>query len=446
MATISDGKWNYSIFTWYDYDLQISSFSKILDDKTIEDKGITEDSFSENELYLENTEENKTKYNKDEYTIGYLLLSGKKYYGYIKKTMLVLIGGDTPQQPYPTHTTIKEQTEKTEQLKTTLDSKVDSIGNIINTKIKEKPTTLTQVEDVLNRKMLGIGSLLAESQIKLIQESGRFTVNSSVTGLAVDNNYIYASTDREVTKLDKNTMQVVGRLSWTNYIQKLIADDNYIYLGDNAGIVAKLDKNTVKEVGRYTGNAVTCALAQDGNCIYVAHNNETVRIGKHDMQKKTSIKERFMVTSLAVDTANVYVGVGTSIMKRAADYLNPIRELSIGRTPLSMVEEGGVLFVGTNEGSVMQIYANTLTITSNLTSHIGAVKAIASDTNYVYSGSGDKTIKMTRRLDSVVENHYSGHAGEVNAIASDTDYVYSGGSDGVIIKWAKSNQYEILYI
>lgn len=162
MATIGDGKWNYSIFTWYDYDLQISSFSKILDDKTIEDKGITEDLFSENELYLENTEENKTKYNKDEYTIGYLLLSGKKYYGYIKKTMLVLIGGDTPQQPYPTHTTIKEQTEKTEQLKTTLDSKVIAIAdeikkqdNIDITRLSEVPDAIAQLKNSRKRWATG---------------------------------------------------------------------------------------------------------------------------------------------------------------------------------------------------------------------------------------------------------------------------------------------------
>lgn len=64
--------------------------------------------------------------------------------------------------------TIKEQTEKTEQLKTTLDNKVDSIGNIINTKIKEKPTTLTQVEDVLSRKMLGIGSVISPSRLELV--------------------------------------------------------------------------------------------------------------------------------------------------------------------------------------------------------------------------------------------------------------------------------------
>lgn len=342
--------------------------------------------------------------------------------------------------------TIKEQTEKTERLKTTLDNKVDSIGNIINTKVKEKPTTLTQVEDALKRKMLGVGSLLAESQIKLLQETGRFIVNNSVTGLAVDNNYIYASTNREVVKLDKNAMQVVDRLPWTNSIQKLIADDNYIYLGDSAGIVAKLDKNTVKEVGRYTGNAAIGALAENGDYIYTAYGNKTVKIGKYDMRNKSSAEERHKVTSLATDTTNVYVGAGINIVKETADHLTPIKELFLEQTSQSMIEKGGVLFVGTKEGIVVKIYTNTFSITSNFTAHSGTVNAIASDTDYVYSGSDDKTIKMTRQLDCVVKNHYFGHAGAVNAIASDADYVYSGGSDGVIIKWAKNNQYEILYI
>ena len=96
--------------------------------------------------------------------------------------------------------TIKEQTEKTEQLKTTLDNKVNSIGNIINTKIKEKPTTLTQVEDALNRKMLGVGDIVTDLQIEDLgyptDGNGVFTGHTGyVRALAVDNEFIYSGSD-----------------------------------------------------------------------------------------------------------------------------------------------------------------------------------------------------------------------------------------------------------
>ena len=376
MATISDGKWNYSVFTWYDYDLQTSSFSKILDDKTIENKGITEDSFFENELYIENTEENKTKYDKDEYTMGYLLLSDKKYYGYIKKTMLVLIGGDIPQQPYPTHTTIKEQTEKTEQLKTTLDSKVDSIGNIINTKIKEKPTTLTQVEDALKRKMLGIGDVVAETQLEGLGflTQGSFTGHTNtVYALTSDNEYIYSgSGDGTVRKIRKSNMAEVSKFTGhTNTVYALTSDNEYIYSGGWDGTVRKIRKSNMAEVGKFTGRVS-------------------------------------YVRALTIDSEYIY---------------------SSG-----------------SDGTVSKIRKSDMVEVNKFTGHNGYhVYAITLDNEYIYS-SGASTVRKIRKSDMVEVNKFIGHTDYVRALTSDNEYIYSGSDDKTVRKWAKTKLYKILSI
>ena len=106
--------------------------------------------------------------------------------------------------------TIKEQTEKTEQLKTSLDNKVDSIGNIINTKIKEKPTTLTQVEDALKRKMLGIGDIVTDLQIEDL-------------GIPTNNNKIFTGHKDNVNALTQ--------------------DSEFIYSGDYIGVIKKIRKS-----------------------------------------------------------------------------------------------------------------------------------------------------------------------------------------------------------
>ena len=99
----------------------------------------------------------------------------------------------------------KEEVDRTERLKTSLGNKVNSIGNIINTKIKEKPTTLTQVEDALKRKMLGVGDTLTDVQILDLghpsDKNGIFTGHTDrVRALTVDNEFIYSGSEDETIR------------------------------------------------------------------------------------------------------------------------------------------------------------------------------------------------------------------------------------------------------
>ncbi len=136
--------------------------------------------------------------------------------------------------------TIKEQTEKTERLKTSLDNKVDSIGNIINTKIKERPTTLTQVEDVLSRKMLGIGDMLSPDQYYLDEDFSEYwnLLSNCVMSpreegkqICISGNYIYVVKDN--TTINRITLS--GVLEKTYYIYSqgypyITVSDNFLYI------------------------------------------------------------------------------------------------------------------------------------------------------------------------------------------------------------------------
>lgn len=124
--------------------------------------------------------------------------------------------------------TIKEQTEKTERLKTSLDNKVDSIGNIINTKVKEKPTTLTQVEDVLSRKMLGIGDTIKypnfkiDNEPKMLWDYNKYNFKKFYTKAAFDaDGSIYVINDH-IAKLANNGDSIWSDTSRNNFFYSAI--------------------------------------------------------------------------------------------------------------------------------------------------------------------------------------------------------------------------------
>lgn len=141
--------------------------------------------------------------------------------------------------------TIKEQTEKTERLKTSLDNKVDSIGNIINTKVKEKPTTLTQVEDVLSRKMLGIGDTIKypnfkiDNEPKMLWDYNKYNFKKFDTKAAFDaDGSIYVINDH-IAKLANNGDSIWSDTSRNNFFYSAICvpkEGNICITGRTTGV------------------------------------------------------------------------------------------------------------------------------------------------------------------------------------------------------------------
>lgn len=174
--------------------------------------------------------------------------------------------------------TIKEQTEKTERLKTTLDNKVDSIGNIINTKIKEKPTTLTQVEDILNRKMLGIGDMLPFGTWELDDNLNiHWTKLNAVlgyygyTGVCKNDTNIFArNVEKNIDKLDLDGNVLKTFNIQDSYSRQLIADNNFVYAIENTNLTA-IDVNTGGRIWTVDNVGGIDKLAQNSTHIFIGN-------------------------------------------------------------------------------------------------------------------------------------------------------------------------------
>ena len=227
--------------------------------------------------------------------------------------------------------TIKEQTEKTERLKTSLDNKVNSIGNIINTKVKEKPTTLTQVDDVLNRKMLGIGDTLTDVQVLDLgypsDKNGIFPGNTGrIYALAIDDTYIYSgSDDNAVRKIRKSDMVEVGIFTGnTSYVKALAVDNEFIYSSSYDKIVREIRKSDMVEVGKFTGHInYVNALAIDDTYIYSGSDDRIVRkIRKSDMTEiYRFIGHNYPVNALAIDNEYIYSGGNDRTVRKWFKYM-----------------------------------------------------------------------------------------------------------------------------
>ena len=174
--------------------------------------------------------------------------------------------------------TIKEQTEKTERLKTSLDNKVDSIGSIINTKIKEKPTTLTQVEDVLNRKMLGIGDMLPFGTWELDDEfSMHWTKLNTVygsynePGICKNDTHIFVrNVAKNIDKLDLDGNVLKTFNIQDNYYRPLIADNSFVYAVENTNLTA-IDVNTGDRIWTVNSGFDIDKLAQNSTHIFIGN-------------------------------------------------------------------------------------------------------------------------------------------------------------------------------
>ena len=223
----------------------------------------------------------------------------------------------------------KEEVDRTERLKTTLGNKVESIGNIINTKIKEKPTTLTQAEDSLRRKMLGIGDIVTDLQIEEIgyptDGNGVFKGHTNyVKVLAVDNEYIYSGgSDKTVRKIRKSDMVEVGKFTGhTSSVDALTVDNEYIYSGSGDKTVRKIRKSDMVEVYKFTGHTSSVyALTTDSEFIYSgSYEDKTVRkIRKSDMVEVDKFTGHTgSVYALTLDSEYLYSGSTDNTVRKLA--------------------------------------------------------------------------------------------------------------------------------
>jgi len=70
--------------------------------------------------------------------------------------------------------------------------------------------------------------------------------------------------------------------------------------------------------------------------------------------------------------------------------------------------------------------------------HFDGVYALAMDENYIYSGSGDRTVRVWDKNSFKELAVLEGHSEGVYALAVDENYIYSGSGDGIVWVWDKN--------
>lgn len=81
-----------------------------------------------------------------------------------------------------------------------------------------------------------------------------------------------------------------------------------------------------------------------------------------------------------------------------------------------------------------------LLVTTNKPSHIGVIRTIAIDDDFVYIGADDSTVRILQKEDLAEIIVIKAHESEVRSVCVDADYVFSGSTDATIKVWDKKNK------
>ncbi len=81
-----------------------------------------------------------------------------------------------------------------------------------------------------------------------------------------------------------------------------------------------------------------------------------------------------------------------------------------------------------------------LLVTTNKPSHIGVIRTIAIDDDFIYIGADDSTVRILQKegLEEIIV--IKAHESEVRSVCVDADYVFSGSTDATIKVWDKKNK------
>ena len=357
--------------------------------------------------------------------------------------------------------TIKEQTEKTERLKTSLNNKVDSIGNIINTKVKEKPTTLTQVEDVLNRKMVGVGDIFTEVQI---QNIGREVCNpdkisgfsTNLNDMTSDDEFIYSVGDLyTVNKIRKSDMTIVGKCTNApRYVVALTSDAEFIYASaNNIGFVYKIRKSDMVLIGEVNLGASPngiYALHSDGEFVYAGKYSGVVsKIRVSDMTQITGRETgiEYGVYAITSDNEFVYVGgYGGRVVKLRKSDMTIVDYWHDKNSSMNSITiDNEFVYVGGTYPEIYKLRKSDMTLISFISPHTNSVTALNSDDDFIYSGGGEKAVAIIRKSNMQVLTTISSFPDVVQCIAFDKDLIYSCCTN-TIYKHYKFEKYKIISI
>ena len=139
------------------------------------------------------------------------------------------------------------------------------------------------------------------------------------------------------------------------------------------------------------------------------------------------------INALAVDNKYLYAADSDGILT-VWDKPNFDSPKSIpGQTStqiLSLHSDGRYLYSGSDSGDpVIRVYTPDLDLIEILKGHVGTIFDIVSDSDFVFSGSGDATVKIWKKEDWKNTDSITAQTHFVLTIAIDKKYIYAGGID-----------------
>jgi len=148
---------------------------------------------------------------------------------------------------------------------------------------------------------------------------------------------------------------------------------------------------------------------------------------------RNDLGEYVTVTTLAVDSENLYAadsdGGLTAWNKPSFD--SPKRIPGQTSTQiLSLHSDGKYVYSGSDSGDpVVRIYTPDLDLIEVLKGHVGSVFSIVSDTDFLFTGSGDATVKIWKKDDWTNTHSIKAQTHFVLSLVIDEKYIYAGGID-----------------
>eukprot|EP00899_Mesostigma_viride_P021212 jgi/Mesvir1/29092/Mv18397-RA.1 len=106
---------------------------------------------------------------------------------------------------------------------------------------------------------------------------------------------------------------------------------------------------------------------------------------------------------------------------------------------LLAVPDGGILFSGSQDGSIMAWKPSSPYPLKTMEGHSGAVESLVMHAGYLYSASDDGTVRKWNEFGICVAV-LEGHTETVKVLAADPLYLYSGSYDGTIKAWRPASE------